>query len=177
MSWFTDFISQVYSDLGERPDYTEEYLTAWFLDSANLGILSNKTGIEFALSVIRDTQCQIISVEINPAINGDVLAIYKSIFDEFFYGREAKLCLYGSYGASAWTILEEGDSKISRVGRSELARTFGQMQKEAREATVRLVKEYLRNKAATQSVNGDDTVGETYYIYNSRSPLIRVENF
>ncbi len=176
MSWFTDFIYQVYSDLGERPDYTEEYLTAWFLDPANLGVLINKTGVEFSLDVLRDNRCQILSIDITPQMGNDILAIYKSIFDDFFYGREAKRCLYGSYDGGAWTTLEEGDSKISRVNKSELARTFSLMQKDSREATSRMVKEYLRNKASSQSVDGNDTIADTYYTYNSRSPLVRNEN-
>lgn len=162
-SWFHNFVFSVYSDLGERADYAEPYLTSWFLDPSNLGTLNAQIDMDYQPIVYRSARGLVTGFSIEPEMTSMELAIYKANFDTFFYGREAKFALAGSYGTQAWTSLREGDSTITRVNRSELARTFNIMQKDAKKACSDLVKEYLRTKTHAQSVDGEDTMAGGYY--------------
>ena len=100
--------------------------------------------------------------------NGE-LAIFKYNFDVFFYNREGKLALSGAAGVNSWTNLREGDTSITQVNRSELARTYNIMMKDARSALSDLVRDYLRNQCRPSQVAGDDTVRGSYYDYNDGS--------
>jgi hypothetical protein len=167
--WFSDFVNGVAVDLGDREDYSREYLSAWFLDPANLGLVNNQIHNGFEVVPYYSNAGKLTGVAIEPEMGSEEQAIYKANFDAFFYGREGKMSLYGSYGSSAWTTLKEGDSTVTRVNRSELARTYQIYAKEAQNNVDYLVKLYLKNRASPQSVNGNDTVNGGYWAEAYRS--------
>lgn len=162
-NWFNEFVASIYVDLGERSDYSVGYLSSWFLDPANLGVLNNQTDNCFAAMCLTGDKGMITGYDIQPSMTSAELSIYKANFDVFFYGREAKRALQNSYGSASWTTLREGDSSVTRINRSDLARTFNALQKDAREQVGSLVKEYLRNHSRPQSVDGNDYIPGSYY--------------
>lgn len=162
--WFSDFVNSVYSDLGDREDYSVQYLIGWFLSPSNLGTLNAQIGTCYQVTGYLSNSGDVTGLGIEPQLNGQELAIYKSNFDVFFYNREAKIALSGSYGVGSWTNIREGDSSVTRLNRSELARTFNQFKKDAQEATDNLVINYLKNNTLAQSVDGSDTVSDTYWV-------------
>jgi hypothetical protein len=173
--WLNDFVNNVYSDLGERDDYSFNYLLAWFLDPSNLGELNNL--IDTAYICAKGNNGYIY---IDPEIGAEELSIYKANFEIFFYGRESKRSLATSYSSSgSWISLKDDDSSITRINRSDLARTFNLLQRDAKNNRDDLVKSYLRSKSKAQSVSGNDILFDTYFngnnsqsIYDSRSEPI-----
>lgn len=165
--WLNDFVNSVASDLGDREDYSATYLMGWFLTPSNLGVLNSQIDSCYSVTPYANPSGKVTGLGIEPPMGGEELAIYKSNFDVFFYGREAKLSLSGS--PLAWTSLREGDSSITRVNRSEMARTFNAFQKDARDSRDYLVKQYTRTKSKVQSVDGADTVSGGYWDNPTRS--------
>lgn len=167
--WLNNFVAGLYVDLGERADYSESYLASWFLDPSNIGTLNNQLDLCFASYCLTGGNGVVTGYDISPQMTNAELAIFKANFDVFFYGREAKRALQSSYDASSWTTLKEGDSSITRINKSDLARTLNALQKDSREQLGSLVKEYLRNGARPQSVDGSDYVAGGYYEHGLNS--------
>lgn len=167
--WFNDFVNNVSSDLGDRDDYSVTYLTAWFLDPSNLGYLNNQIDGCYQVVGYYSSAGKVTGLGIEPQLENQELAIYKANFDTFFYNREAKMALSGSYGIGAWTSLREADSTVTRINRSELARTFQMFKKDAQDTANNLTKQYLKSKSKPQSVDGNDTVKGGYWNESYRS--------
>lgn len=167
--WFNDFINNVSSDLGDRDDYSPFYLIGWFLDPANLGQLNNQIDACYEIALYKSNAGKVTGMGIEPPLTSQEQSIYKANFDTFFYNREAKMALSGAYNLAAWTTLKEGDSTITRVNRSELARTYQIFRKDAQENVNHLVKQYLKSKSKAQSVDGTDTIDGGYWAEANRS--------
>lgn len=163
-NWFNSFVSGVWEDLGERLDYSQAYLSGWFLDTANIGLVNTQIDTCFHLTGYTGISGVLTGICIAPCMHSQEQAIFKSNFDVFFYVREGRLALSGAYSAvGSWVNLKEGDSSITRINRADLARTYNLMAKDARQALKDLVKLYLKNGAKPQSVNGNDTISAPYY--------------
>lgn len=166
--WFSNFISGVVSDLGDRSDYSFTYLVGWFLDPSNVGHLNNQIDSCYEVVPYYSSSGTVTGLGIEPQMSNQEQSLYKANFDVFFYGREAKMALSGSYGVGAWQSLREGDSHITRVNRSELARTYQLFRKDAQSNSDTLVKYYLKSKSRPQSVDGTDTVDGGYWNGNGQ---------
>ena len=166
-TWFSNFVSGVWEDLGQRSDYSLGYLSGWFLDSSNIGLVNAQIDTCHQLTGYTDISGNLTGLCIVPEMNNGELAIFKSNFDVFFYSREGKLVLSGAAGVNSWTNLREGDSSITQVNRSELARTYNIMMKDSRSSLKDLVRDYLRNANRPQAVFGDDTIWGGFYGYNN----------
>lgn len=162
-SWFNNFISGIYVDLGERSDYSLSYLSGWFLDESNLGNLNTHIDYTFYIVGYTGSSGEITGLCIEPTMDSSDKGLYKSLFDIFFYGREAKLALRDSYSSSTWNTLKEGDTSISRGDRSTISRSFTFARKDAENTFESLLKRYMRNKAKPKDIPGDDTVPGGYY--------------
>lgn len=167
--WFNDFVNNVSSDLGDRDDYSAFYLTSWFLDPSNLGYLNNQIDGCYQVTPYYSNAGKVTGIGIEPPMSNQEQAIYKANFDTFFYSKEAKMALSGSYNIGAWRTLKEGDSTVTRVDRSELARTYQLFKKDAQDSANNLVKQYLKSKSKPQSVDGTDTVDGGYWAEAHRS--------
>lgn len=167
--WFNDFVNSVSSDLGDRDDYSPTYLIGWFLDQANLGYLNNQIDGCYQVTPYLSPAGKATGIGIEPPLSNQELAIYKANFDTFFYAREAKLALSGAYNIGSWQTLKEGDSTVTRVNRSELARTYQMFRKDAQDNANNLVKQYLKSKSKAQSVDGTDTIDGGYWAESSRN--------
>jgi hypothetical protein len=167
--WLNDFVNNVSSDLGDRDDYSSTYLIGWFLDPANLGYLNNQIDGCYEVTPYLSNAGKVTGIGIEPQLGNQEQSIYKANFDTFFYGREAKMALSGSYNIGAWTTLKEGNSTITRVNRSELARTYQGFRKDAQDNANNLVKQYLKSKSKAQSVDGTDVVDGGYWAEANRS--------
>lgn len=167
--WLNDFVNNVASDLGERDDYSSTYLIGWFLDPANLGHLNNQIDGCFEVIPYYSNAGKVTGLGIEPQLGNQEQAIYKANFDAFFYNREAKMALSGAYSLGAWTTLKEADSTVTRVNRSELARTYQIFKKDAQDNVNNLVKQYLKSKSKPQSVDGTDVVDGGYWSEANRS--------
>jgi hypothetical protein len=160
--WLSDFANSLCVDLANS-DYTEEYLLGWFLDPSNVGALNNQIDACYSTVAYKDSAGRCTGICIEPEMGPAEMALFRLNFDYFYFGREAKRALQGSYSSSSWTTLKEGDSSITKVNKSDLARTFNMMMKDTDQKRKDMTFEYLRNTARPQSVEGQDTVPGSYY--------------
>lgn len=161
---FQKFVNGLYYDLGQPSDYPESRLSAWLLDSANIGKLNNLIGTCISGVAIQDDNCNIVGYNLNPYPDNDQLAIYKMLFDyEYFRSEARSTARSASSSGGDWISLKEGDSSISRVNKNEISKNFRALSKDAKEDLDKAVKMYLKYNAVPDQIVGDDTYGYSNY--------------
>jgi hypothetical protein len=163
---FFNFVNGVYYDLGEPEDYSVSRLYAWFLDTANIGKLNNLIGTSLSGICYKDNQDVCTGYAILPEPSSDQFAIYKLLFEyEYLKG-------YARYAARSalsvrrgdWNRLQEGDTSISRISKTDISKNLSTMAKQAKEELDKATKMYLKYNAIPDQVVGDDTIGVENYI-------------
>ncbi len=164
-NYLTQFITNVYYDLGEPIDYTPTRLTAWFVDNSNLGKLNNLIGTHFSGVAYTNSENIITGYGINPEPNNDQLSIYKLIFDcNFLKNQSRHLAKSSATIGNDWTTLKEGDSTITKINKNEISKNFRGLSQDCQAELDKAVKMYLKYNATPDQVIGDDTVGVANYI-------------
>lgn len=163
--YLTQFIKNVYYDLGEPADYTLARLTAWFIDDSNLGKLNNLIGTTFSGVAYKDDNGIITGYGISPEPTNDQLAIYKLIFDcDFLKSQSRNLAKSSAMAGNDWTSLREGDSAITKINKNEISKNFRGLAQDCKIELDKAVKMYLKYNAVPDQVVGDDTEGRVNYI-------------
>ena len=166
--YLTDFIAEVYDEIGSPNDYSIQRLSGWFLDYSNIGKLNNLIGTNYAPYQYRDGGGNITGYAITTGnITNSEYSIYKYLFEYYYYKNSALTVLQGiGTPGGDWLSLAEGDSKISKINKNEVAKTFRGMANDAKETLDKAVKMYLKYGAVAQQIAGDDTVGVSNYVIN-----------
>jgi hypothetical protein len=161
----TNFVNNIYSELGEPSDYLPEKISSWFLDNANIGKLNNLIGTCFSGVAYTNNKGTITGYAIEPAIRNDQLAIYKMLFDyEYFKSESRNMAKSSAIFGSDWTKLQEGDSSITKINKNEISKNLRTLSRDAKEDLDKAVKLYLKYNAIPDQIAGDDTEGVSYYI-------------
>jgi hypothetical protein len=173
----SNFITNVYHDLGNPVDFPIFRLSGWFLDQANLGKLNNLIGTQFSGVYNTGQLGQITGYNIEPMMSNDQMAIYKTLFEYEYFKSAARSVAQSaafSNGGNDWISLREGDSSITRANKNEISKNFRSMANDAKLDLDRSVKMYLKYNAIPEQVAGDDTVGVSNYSTKewARSPYI-----
>lgn len=166
MSDLSNFISNLYDELDQPDDYSIARLSGWFLDASNLGRLNNLIGTDYLPTGLTDPNTNAVTgYSITPEIGNNELGIYKLLFDYNYYVQLARnTALAATNAAGDWVSLAEGDSKISRINKNEVAKNLRAISRDSKDALDKAVKMYLKYGAIPQQIAGDDTVGVTNYV-------------
>lgn len=160
-----EFFNNVYLDIGEPSDYSISRISAWFYDISNIGKLNNLIGTCFELKQVEDNNCNIIGYEIYPYMRPDQLAIYKMLFEFEFFKNQARFATASSLvEGEDWVSLGEGDSRIQRVNKNEIAKNYRSLSRDVKQDLDNAVKMYLKYNSVPDQIVGDDTEGVSYYI-------------
>lgn len=137
-------------------NYPVSYVSGWL--EANLGELNGLLNEEF---VVNDTGS--IYVGEYFGLLPVELVIYSKLYEIHYYQKSARETLRNAaYGASVdWVTLKEGDTTIQRQNKNSVARTFKELETDARAELNDLVFQYNRYKAGPRQVYGSDAVSAT----------------
>lgn len=108
------------------------------------------------LNIACETSFNTVSGFALPPLDFTEIAIYQELFTVYFYKRNATNLL----GASQydWTTLNEADSRIVKVSRNELAKTYRNFALDAETRLRYMVAQYRQTKGQPSSVIGDDVI-------------------
>jgi hypothetical protein len=164
---FSNFVKNVYHDLGNPPDYPLFRISGWFLDQANIGKLNNLIGTQISGVQYTGSLGEVTGYGLEPCTTNDQMAIYKMLFDyEYFKSSARSIAQSSVLGGNDWISLTEGDSSITRVNKNELSKNFRGLANDAKKDLDQAVKMYLKYNASPQQVAGDDIFGQSYYSNN-----------
>jgi len=157
------FASGIANDLmlGSGTAFSVAYISGW-LDN-HIGELNNSLQTTF----------NTVSGFAVPPMNYQEVAVYQEMFTNYYYLRNANNLL----GASQfdWTSLQEADSRIVKVSRNELAKTFRGMAQDSQQKLYYMIAQYKLNVGQPLAVVGDDTIFAPYtdrYMYGGFADTI-----
>ncbi len=167
MDYLVSLASGIYDDIGNPGNYSTGYIYTWLLQDSNLGVLNNYIDTCFSGVPLTGVSGTITGYAIEPALGLGEQAIYKTIFDKFYYDRQSKISLSGIAGAggyaNTWTKIREADSEVVQINRVEIARIYRDLSRGAAETLKDMIRDYLRFRATPQAVNGTDTIADWTY--------------
>jgi hypothetical protein len=137
-----DLATDIYDELGET-GLSIPFISSWLRN--NIG----KLNLELDLNIVPSGQF----LELEPELETDQAGIYKLLFLEHYYGRQARANL----GANGYQIIRatEGDSTIQFAEKKDVEKSYIALQKDTRSAINDAVKMYRLNysvpKQATTS--------------------------
>lgn len=158
-----DFATGIYEDLGSPTDITVSYISGWLYN--HIGDLN--IAIDQTYSGLNET--------ISPFPSGDEQAIYQNMFNIKYYNR-ASLSSIGAAGTSSWTEIEDDGSRVKRVSKLDLSKSYLAMAKSANEDLATQIAAYQMNRARPQQSVGDDANYPDAPIYPSLPPRITDPN-
>jgi hypothetical protein len=152
----------IYFDLGEPSGISVGTIDYWINNS--IGNLNTYLGENH----------NIVSGEITPGLNIAESGIMSQMYQVRYYKTQASNHL----GASAydWSELSEGDSKIRRVSKNEVSKTFIQLAKDGKEALDRSIQLYRTNAAMPTTILPRVNSFYQYYGYGYSDLLNQIPN-
>lgn len=148
MSCFSGLAGFIINDLN-APDLTTGQVISWL--EVSLGDMNTLLGTRYSLQ----NGCPCPSLGISES--GILAQMYKIKY----YNQQVKENL----GASAydWSEIHEGDTKIRKVSRNEVAKTYTTLAKDAQTMLNDMIKYYRTNKAMPKSLSSFNTPFRMYY--------------
>lgn len=153
MNTVQDIAKEIYFELGEPNDLSEEFISSWL--RYNIGSLN--TLLDLCVNI------QEPELIFSPTLSSEEKSIYKEIFYIYFYKRMVNKNLgaanYGSNNGTNddWIEIREGDSAIKRINKNEVSKNYITLKKDSEENLKTLVRTYRMNKSHIHQVVGDDT--------------------
>lgn len=142
----TDLADEIHREIGSPTDLPVASVAYWVQN--NIGQLNILIGSE----VVYDVEIN----EFLPELSTEQANIFKNLYLVKHYSSQVKANL----GAASydWSEISEGDSKIRRVSKNEIAKTYKQMRDSADMELMRLVNRYNRRQSAPVSYDRADLV-------------------
>lgn len=136
-----------YNDLLETDDTSVAKILKWLQD--NLGQLNDLIA----------TNYQISENDASPELGIDEAGIFGIIYLMNYYQRQ----IQSNLGASAydWSEVVEADTRVRRVSRNEIAKSYRFLSNDSRDYLYRLVESYKKFKCVPVSYRSDFFVGIT----------------
>lgn len=151
MNKIIDISSDLYLEIGEPSNISVPYITSWL--RANIGVLNNEIDTSYTIDPS--------TLEILPDLTDDESAILKQIFLIRYYAKEATRALQAAVNNDIIEV-REGDATIRLHNKTETAKTYVQLRKDAETKLLDQVGKYRMNKSSPQQVVGDDGIPDYY---------------
>jgi hypothetical protein len=130
--------------IGTASPFSVSYISGWL--ESHIG----------ELNIACETSFNTVSGFCLPPMDFTEIAVYQEMFTSYYYKRSAQNLL----GAAQydWTTLQEADSRVVKVSRNELAKTFRNLALDADNRLRYMVAQYRQAKGQPASVIGDDII-------------------
>ena len=156
---------EIYFELGHPSDLSVPAISYWLRN--NIGILNNKLNKDI---VINDT-----TLELDPNLGEAEKAIYKKIYECYFYDLKIKQTL-NSINSDSLLEVTDGGGTVRRINRNETSKIYLDAKKTALNELTMMISDYNINDVGPLQVAGDDTVAGSFITdkYYSIRPFNRV---
>ena len=156
---------EIYFELGHPSDLSVPAISYWLRN--NIGILNNKLNKDI---VINDT-----TLELDPNLGEAEKAIYKKIYECYFYDLKIKQTL-NSINSDSLLEVTDGGGTVRRINRNETSKIYLEAKKTALNELTMMISDYNINDVGPLQVAGDDTVAGSYITdkYYSIRPFNRI---
>lgn len=156
---------EIYFELGHPSDLSVPAISYWLRN--NIGILNNKLNKDI---VINDT-----TLELDPNLGEAEKAIYKKIYECYFYDLKIKQTL-NSINNDSLLEVTDGGGTVRRINRNETSKIYLEAKKTALNELTMMISDYNINDVGPLQVAGDDTVAGSFITdkYYSIRPFNRV---
>lgn len=160
-----DMAQEIYFELGHPSDLSVPAISYWLRN--NIGILNNKLNKDI---VINDT-----TLELDPNLGEAEKAIYKKIYECYFYDLKIKQTL-NSINNDSLLEVTDGGGTVRRINRNETSKIYLDAKKTALNELTMMISDYNINDVGPLQVAGDDTVAGSFITdkYYSIRPFNRV---
>lgn len=139
MMFVADIADEIYRELGEPEELSIPAISFWL--TSNIGQLNTLLNIAIKLN---DQE------EFFPELSSEEKDIFKQLYFVNYFTKLVK----SNLGASAydWSEMQEGDSRIRRVSRNEIAKTYQQARNSIQSELKDLIFYYKNNKVVPYSL-------------------------
>lgn len=160
-----DMAQEIYFELGHPPDLSVPAISYWLRN--NIGILNNKLNKDI---VVNDN-----NLELDPNLGEAEKAIYKKIYECYFYDLKIKQTL-NSINSDSLLEVTDGGGTVRRINRNETSKIYLEAKKTALNELTMMISDYNINDVGPLQVAGDDTVAGSFITdkYYSIRPFNRV---
>lgn len=160
-----DMAQEIHFELGQPTDLSIPAIAYWLRN--NIGILNNKLNKDIIVSDI--------TLELEPNLGEAEKAIYKKIYECYFYDLKVRQTLNA---INSDTLLEvtDGGGTVRKINRNETSKIYLDAKKTAYNELTMMISDYNINDVGPLQVAGDDTVAGSYITdkYYSIRPFNRV---
>lgn len=142
------FASGIYNDLmfTSGSPFSISYISGWL--ESHIG----------DLNIACQTDFNTVSGFCVPPMNYSEIAIYQNQFIIYYYQRSANNMLGASQYSTDWTTIQEADSRVTKVSRNEIAKTYRNAALDAQNQLKYEIAQYRMTKGQPSSVTGDDFI-------------------
>lgn len=138
-----DIANEIFLDLGQPTDLSLPQISFWLIH--NIG----------TLNVLLHEEILYKDGEFDPVLTPEQSDILKTLYFIKYYGSLAKNSL-GAASYDNWVSLGEGDSKITKLNKNEIAKTYRGVVKDYQTQLDNLVFLYKKNQVMPSSVDFPD---------------------
>ena len=142
---------EIYRELGEPSSLSISPITFWL--RTNIGELNTMIYTSYEISIS--------DYEVTPQIGIDEAAILKQMYSVHYYDVQLRSTLINA-STDAVVELKSDGSRIKKVNKSELGKTWLAYRKSAYDHLIDMVSRYKLGQAHPVQVAGDDTVEGQY---------------
>ena len=160
-----DMAQEIYFELGHPSDLSVPAISYWLRN--NIGILNNKLNKDI---VVNDT-----TLELDPNLGEAEKAIYKKIYECYFYDLKIKQTL-NSINSDSLLEVTDGGGTVRKINKNETSKIYLEAKKTSYNELTMMISDYNINDVGPLQVAGDDTVAGSYITdkYYSIRPFNRI---
>ena len=160
-----DMAQEIYFELGHPSDLSVPAISYWLRN--NIGILNNKINKDI---VVNDN-----TLELDPNLGEAEKAIYKKIYECYFYDLKIKQTL-NSINSDSLLEVTDGGGTVRKINKNETSKIYLEAKKTSYNELTMMISDYNINDVGPLQVAGDDTVAGSFITdkYYSIRPFNRV---
>jgi hypothetical protein len=160
-----DMAQELYFELGQPSDLSIPAISYWIRN--NIGILNNRINKDI---IINDAD-----LELDPSLGETEKAIYKKIYECYFYDLKVKQTL-NSINNDSLLEVTDGGGTVRRINRNETSKIYLEAKKQSFSELDVMIRDYNINDVGPLQVAGDDTVAGSFTTdkYYTPRPFNRV---
>jgi len=146
-----DMAQEIYFELGQPIDLSIPAIAYWLRN--NIGILNNKLNKSI---VVND-----VTLEFNPNLGEAEKAIYKKIYECYFYDLKVRQTL-NAINSDSLLEVTDGGGTVRKINRNETSKIYLDAKKTAYSELTMMISDYNINDVGPLQVAGDDTVAGSF---------------
>jgi homoserine dehydrogenase len=156
-----DISDELYREMGEPSDLSVASIAYWLRTNiGKLNVLLNK-----AYSIDEST----LEISGDESFTMTEKSIFKLLYSIQYYERLFRNALGSASVDSVLSVTDDG-STVVKVNKNELAKSYGQLKKQAYEELQSLLNKYELNEVTPLQVAGDDTIPSPHYSQTYDTP-------